>query len=144
MLENCIICKKHKENLDVVYKDDLIYISHYIKHPEDTGNYLGYYMIESIRHFTGLENVSDIEMEMLGKAQRSLSKALKNVLDVERVYAFVIGEGVDHFHIHVVGRYRNAPRNYWGPSVDDWPEAPRGDINKIRELNDSIKKELII
>ncbi len=143
-MENCIICKKHKENIDVVYKDDLIYISHYIKHPEDTGNYLGYYMIESIRHFTGLENVSDIEMEMLGKAQRSLSKALKNVLDVERVYAFVIGEGVDHFHIHVVGRYRNAPRNYWGPSVDDWPEAPRGDINKIRELNDSIKKELII
>ena len=143
-MENCIICKKHKENIDVVYKDDLIYISHYIKHPEDTGNYLGYYMIESIRHFTGLENVSDIEMEMLGKAQRSLSKALKNVLDVERVYAFVIGEGVDHFHIHVVGRHKNAPRNYWGPSVDDWPEAPRGDINKIRELNDSIKKELII
>ncbi len=141
-MDKCRICEKHENNIDVVYENDLISISHYIRQPEGDKNYLGYYMIESIRHFTGMENMSDTEIEMVGKALKYLSKAMKKVLEVEKVYSFVIGEGVDHFHVHVVGRYKNAPRDYWGPSVDDWPDAPRGDIDKIREINREIQKEL--
>jgi diadenosine tetraphosphate (Ap4A) HIT family hydrolase len=53
---------------------------------------------------------------------------------VEHVYSFVIGDGVPHVHVHVIGRYPGAPRAYWGPKVDEWPKAPRGGAIEIKEV----------
>jgi len=50
------------------------------------------------------------------------------------VYTFVIGDGVPHFHMHVVPRYPGAPREYWGVHVDEWPGAPRGGPPEIVAL----------
>ena len=89
-------------------------------------NYLGYYMIESRRHFKGFYEATEDEAKALGLAQRALSKAIKKALDCEHVYFFVLGDGVPHLHIHVIAKYHDAPREYWGPKVDEWPDAPRG------------------
>jgi histidine triad (HIT) family protein len=37
-----------------------------------------------------------------------------------------MGDGVPRVHVHVIGRYPDAPREYWGSKVDEWPQAPRG------------------
>jgi len=34
----------------------------------------------------------------------------------------------------VIGRYPGAPRAYWGPKVDEWPEAPRGKAPEIEQV----------
>lgn len=140
--DNCIICNKHKDNLHIVYQNQFIAVSHYVKYPKDSNNYLGYYMVESKRHFRGIYDATDEEMIEIGKIVKLLSKALMNVLDAGHVYVFVIGEGVDHFHAHVIARYKNAPKEYWGPKVDEWPDAPRGTVNDIWKLDEKIFKEL--
>ena len=46
---------------------------------------------------------------------------------------------VPHVHIHVIGRYPGAPREYWGPKVDEWPDAPKGDETAIAALAERIR-----
>jgi diadenosine tetraphosphate (Ap4A) HIT family hydrolase len=142
--EKCSICKKHKDNIRTVFQNDILYVSHYIPHPDKDDNYLGYYFVETKRHFKGMYDATDEEMSAIGIMQKNISKALMTVPNIEHVYSFIIGDNVDHFHIHIIGRYKNAPREYFGPRVDDWPEAPRGKINEIAKLDEQIRSQLNI
>lgn len=47
-----------------------------IRHPDDSDNYLGYYMVESMRHFHGMYDATDRKMEEIGKMIKYLSKAI--------------------------------------------------------------------
>lgn len=141
--EECLICEKHKNDVDIVFQDSIVSVSHIVRHPESSDNYLGYYIVESRRHFRGMYDATDEEMAIIGKMLKSLSKALINVLDAAHVYAFVIGEGLYHFHVHVVARYKDAPKQYWGASVDEWPDAPRGTVQDVKELNEKVQIELL-
>lgn len=140
--QECLICRKHEENRGVIFRNDLIFISHKITHPEKDDNYLGYYYIETKRHFKGVYDATDEEMKIIGIMVKKLAKALMTLPDMAHVYSFIMGEGVDHLHVHVVGRYKNAPREYWGSKVDEWPEAPRGNAETVKELNYKIQSEL--
>ena len=60
-------------------------------------------------------------------------------MGVEHVYAFVLGDGVPHLHVHVIGRNPGPPRSYWGPRVDEWPDAPRGDEDEIAALAERLR-----
>lgn len=140
--EKCFICKKHDNNTGAVYQNDVLYVSHYVPYPDREDNYLGYYFIETKRHIKGMYDTTDEEMSIIGIMLKNISKALMTVPNMEHVYSFIIGEGYDHFHIHVIGRYKNAPREYLGSRVDNWPDAPRGNINEITILNEQIQSEL--
>lgn len=141
--QKCYICEKHKNSADIVFQDSVVSVSHMVRHSDDSDNYMGYYMVESMRHFCGMYDATAEEMSAIGKMLNVLSKAMMNILDAAHIYAFVIGEGLNHFHIHVVARYKDAPREYWGSSVDEWPEAPRGTIQDIRNLNEKIRDEIL-
>ncbi len=141
--EKCFICKKHEDNKDIVFQNDILYVSHYIPHPDSDDNYLGYYFIETKRHFKGMYNATDEEMYAIGIMLKNISKALMTLPNMEHVYSFVIGEGIEHFHIHIVGRYKNTPKEYFGPQVDEWPNAPRGNTYEITKLNEHIQSDLI-
>lgn len=141
--EKCFICEKHIKGIDIVFQDSLVSVSHMVRHPDKSDNYLGYYMVESIRHFRGMYDATEEEMAAIGKMLKVLSNALMNVLDAAHVYAFIIGEGLNHFHVHVVARYKDAPREYWGPAVDEWPNAPRGTLQDIKNLNEKIRNEIL-
>ena len=141
--KNCLICEKHNDNSEAVYQDEILYVSHYVPYPGRVDNYLGYYFIETKRHFKGMYNATDKEMSVLGIMLKNISKALMTIPEIEHVYSFIIGEGIDHFHMHVIGRYKNTPQEYYGSRVTEWPEAPRGDINEIIKLNDYIKSKLM-
>jgi membrane protease YdiL (CAAX protease family) len=54
----------------------------------------------------------------------------------------IIAEGVSHVHVHVIGRYPGAPREYWGPRVDEWPEALRGAEIKIVQVAARLRRFL--
>ena len=60
----------------------------------------------------------------------------------EHVYAFVIGDGVPHVHVHLIGRYPGAPREYWGPRVDEWPDAPHGGEQEIAQVAARVRRYL--
>ena len=141
-IERCIICRKHEDTTFEIYRSDNFVINHFVPRPDTDENYLGYYMIESRRHFKGFYEATGDEAAALGIAQRALAKAIKKALGCEHVYLFVLGDGIPHLHIHVIAKYPDAPRKYWGPKVDEWPDAPRGGADEIMKINETVKAEL--
>ena len=127
---DCFVCRKHRGEVSIpggaIYEDDLVYASHAQIREGQTTAYLGYLMVEPKRHVPGLEGLTDEEAAALMRLVTRLSRALKATEQAEHIYLLVFGELVHHVHIHVVARYPDAPREYWGASVDEWPEAPRG------------------
>jgi len=143
----CIICRKHRGEGKLfggfIYEDDLIAASHSTFWGDEKRHYLGHIFIETKRHVPEYADLTDEEAQRIGLYIKRISKALLNTLDVEHVYAFMIVDGVPHIHVHVIGRYRGAPREYWGSKVDEWPEAPKGGEAEITKLTTKLRQYLI-
>jgi len=95
--------------------------------------------VETRRHLTGLADLTDGEGRAVGLLMARLSRGLKVITGVEHVYAFVLGHGVPHLHIHLIPRYPGTPREYWGVRIDEWPEAPRGNAQQMSTLCDQLR-----
>jgi histidine triad (HIT) family protein len=134
----CLVCRKHRGEVTllggVIYEDDLVYISHAQLWGDEKDHYLGHVFVEPKRHVPELANLTDEEAQAIGLYTSRVAQALMQTEGAEHVYAFVIGDGVPHVHVHVIGRYPGAPREYWGPKVDEWPEAPRGHKTEIEQV----------
>jgi histidine triad (HIT) family protein len=145
---DCFVCRKHRGETDAlgvaIYEDALLYADHAAILPDADTAYLGYLMLEPKRHVPGLDGLNDEEAAALGRMAARLSRALKEVVGAEHVYAFVLGHHVPHLHVHLVARYSGAPREYWGVHVDEWPGAPRGDAAAIAELCDRLRRYLSV
>ncbi len=143
---DCFICRKHRGEVSLpggaIYEDDLVYVGHAQIREGQTTAYLGYLMVEPQRHAPRLFDLTDDEAQVLGLWVARLSRALRDREHAEHVYAFVIGDGVLHVHVHVVARYPNAPREYWGVHVDEWPEAPHGGPDDIAALCERVRAYL--
>lgn len=146
-LTDCFICRKHRGEVSipggVIYKDDLVYAGHAQIREGQSTTYLGYLMAETKRHAPGLADLTDAEAQALGLLVARLSRALKACEGAEHVYAFVLGDGVPHVHVHVVLRYPDAPREYWGVHVDEWAAAPHGGPQEMAALCARLRAYLI-
>lgn len=135
---DCFVCRKHRGEIDIpggaIYQDDHIYIGHIAPSNEQDATYLGYLMLEPKRHVAGLSDLNRAEAQMIGEWMTRLSRALKSSENAEHVYSFVLGDNVAHLHIHIVPRYAGAPREYWGVRVDEWRDAPHGDVQAVIAL----------
>ena len=131
---NCYICNKHNGLIDTcgkVYSDDLLSVYH--MEPQDGKVYLGYLFIELHRHIKGLEDMNDDESIAVGRMLKRISKTLKDNFDVDHVYSHVIGDNIPHLHIHIIPRYKGAPKEFWGLKTDEWTEAPHGDKDIVNK-----------
>ncbi len=141
--QDCLVCRKHRGLLQIpggtIYEDDIVYVSHSQLWGEEQDHYLGHLFVEPKRHVADLSRLSEEEAQTIGLFVSRAARALEHVQGVEHVYAFVIGDNVPHVHVHVLGRYPGAPREYWGPRVDEWPEAPRGDEVQIAAVAQRIR-----
>jgi histidine triad (HIT) family protein len=134
----CFVCNKHRGLVEVaggaIYQDELIYISHAQLWGEEQEHYLGHVFVESKRHVAELADLTEAEAQSIGLHITKVAQALMHTEGMEHIYSFVIGDGVPHVHVHVIGRYPGAPREYWGLKVDEWPEAPHGGIAEIAQV----------
>jgi len=135
----CLVCRKHRDEVSVaggaIYEDDILYVSHAQMWGNETSHYLGHVFVEPRRHVAELADLTIEEAQAIGLYTSKLARALMQMESVEHVYSFVIGDGVPHVHVHVIGRYPGAPREYWGAKVDEWPEAPRGGEAEIAQVS---------
>jgi histidine triad (HIT) family protein len=142
----CLVCRKHRGEITTpggaVYQDDLIYISHAGLFGGEDEHFLGHLFVEPKRHVPELADLTDEEARAIGLYVSRVARALTHVLDVEHVYSFVFGDGVPHVHVHVLGRYRGTPREYWGTRVDEWPGARRGGEAEIEQVATRIRDTL--
>jgi len=141
---DCLICQKHRGIVPIpggpIYENDLIFVSHALLYKDEKEHYLGHIFIETKRHVAELAQLTRDEIQMIGIYRQRIAKALMDTLDMVHVYSFVIGDGVPHFHEHVIGRYPYAPREYWGSKVDEWPQAPHGSNEEIAMVSIELKK----
>lgn len=142
----CLVCRKHKGEIDipggVIYENDLIFISHAPLWGNEKEHYLGHVFVESKRHVAELAELTEQEAQAIGLFTSRVAKALLQTESMEHVYTFFIGDGVPHVHIHVIGRYPNAPREFWGVKVDEWPDAPKGTAIEIEQVATRVRNFL--
>lgn len=141
--EACIVCRitpwPSGTCRGPLYEDELMVISQAQLWGGEEEHYLGHLFIEPRHHSAELADLSAAEGQLIGLFTMRLARALMETEGAEHVYSFVIGDGVPHVHVHVIGRYPGAPRKYWGPRVDEWPDAPRGAEDEIAQAADRIR-----
>ena len=142
---DCFVCRKHRGEEPLpggpIYSDGLLFASHAVATAAEN-TYLGWCIIEPVRHVAGLDCLTDTEAEAFGRLVAQLSRALKDELQAEHIYAFVLGHHVPHLHLHLIARYPGTPREYWGMNIDEWPDAPKGNGDEIASLVGRLKKKL--
>jgi len=139
----CFVCRKQRERGSLlpggpVAEDDLVMLSHVVT-PDVLGRagtkaYLGHLIAEPRRHAPGMADLTDAEARAVGLLCTRASRALREVAGAEHVYLAVIGDGVQHLHVHLMPRFPGTPREYWWTRVDEWPEARRGGTDEIAAL----------
>jgi len=143
MIGECFVCRKHSGEIFVpggaLYQDDHIYISHSQIAEKEKVHYLGHLIIEPKRHVSDISELTDNEAKTIGLFITKVAKALIQTQGMEHIYTFVIGDAVPHVHVHVIGRYPGAPKEYWGTKVDEWPNAPKGGEMEISQLVDRMR-----
>lgn len=144
-MNDCFICNKHTGNIETsgvtIYEDEYVYVGHIDRVGKP--NYLGHLMIDLKRHVPTLGDMNMDEAMAFGKIMARVSKALMETEKAEHIYSLVSGNSVPHLHTHLVPRYPNTPKQYWGPNdVYDWDNAPMGDNNEVIKLCTRVKNYL--
>ncbi len=142
----CVVCRKHRGELPVpggpLYRDALVYVGHAFIPPEQERAYLGWLLVEPRRHVPTVAELIAEEASAVGLWVSRAGCALKEVVGAEHIYVFVLGHHAPHLHVHVLPRYPGTPREYWGLRVDEWPAAPRGDLDEITALAARLRSTL--
>lgn len=119
MTSGCKLCDDELPPGYVVFQDD----SWLIRHSQET-NILGYFILQSRRHFLDLSEGTIEECASYGSVLSHLMKAVKEVVECERIYTFSLAEAVPHFHVHVIPRAVSFPRAYKGRGIMSYPLLP--------------------
>jgi histidine triad (HIT) family protein len=135
-MDGCSVCAKHRD-VDAILGDEHAVVSHLVATGEPV--YLGYLFVEPRRHVAELGDLTPDEAASFGRLAAAASDALRRSEGADHVYAAVIGHGVDHLHLHLIARYPDAPREYWWIRVDEWPDAPRGDVAAVAALSERLR-----
>jgi len=144
--QDCMVCQKQRGEILIpggsIFENELLFISHALPFGKEKDHYLGHIFIETRRHIPEISELTASEAEMIGLYTQKVAKALMETLGMVHIYSFVIGDGIPHVHVHVIGRYPDAPREFWGPRVDEWPDAPRGADEEIMRVTDRLRTYL--
>lgn len=141
---DCFICDKHeRDNVPggVIHRDRLVYAGHVLP-PRLEGVYLGYVIVDTIRHVPGLGDLTSSEAAAVGTLVNDLAAVLREVEGAEHVYAFVVGDTVPHFHLHLVPRYPGTPPEHHGSRILEWEDARRGGEDGISAVCERVRNGL--
>ncbi|MBP3965624.1 HIT family protein [Paenibacillus lignilyticus] len=146
-VQDCFICRKHRGDVrsvgSTIYEDGHVHVGHIGFRGEEQTAYLGYVMVELKRHTPGLGDLSVQEAAAVGVIVNEVSRALKDVLRAEHIYSFVQGDGVPHFHMHLIPRYAGTPDHYRNPTnLINWPDAPNGGEAEVEKICSKLRAYL--
>lgn len=90
----------------------------------------GWTVIVLKRHCENMHELSEAEFLELGRIQKRLVAALREVFHSEREYIFCFAEaeGFKHIHFHVVPKHKDFNDDYKGAKVFHYLKAPPEEI----------------
>lgn len=74
----------------------------------------GWLVLTSERHARAWYDLDEGELATLGPLAARVMAAQRAALGAEHVYAFAIGDVVEHFHLHLVPRHADTPERLRG------------------------------
>ena len=83
----------------------------------------GWLVITSERHARAWYDLTPEESAALGPFTREVMRTQLSALHAEHVYAFAIGDVLQHFHLHLVPRFASTPSQHRGRAVFDAPAS---------------------
>ena len=141
-MQDCMICQKHKNILEstgeVISEKGGWVLTHF---PIVDGQKAtkGYLLLETRRHIENLTDMNAHEAAALGELICEGSQLMRFRMNAEHVYVFRINDKVPHLHFHLVPRYANTPKEFWGFKISDWPETPKVSLAEIQEISKFLK-----
>ena len=145
-METCLFCNIQQGLIPVtggpIYQDELLYAHHFHSREGGEPTYLGHLMLETKRHTPDFADLIPAEAQAIGLLITRLSSALKACTGAEKVYAAFYGEVTPHLHIHLTARYSGTPAEYLRWNIEDWPAAPRGNVDEIAALCQRLRSTL--
>ena len=144
--DDCPFCRrfqgKDPDPGGSLIETELVRAQHAVVPDGQSGVYLGWLVVTPLRHVTSVADLTDEEALDMGRARTRLALALQDS-GASHVYAAVIGDQVAHLHEHVVARWPDTPREWFGPmKVLDWPGAHRAHDHGIRLFCGGLRERL--
>lgn len=103
------------------------------------GDVPGYVTLVTNEHVEGPDALSDRQADRLGRVVRTLSGAIREVTDAERVHVVYLGEHARHFHL---GFFPRRPDQ--GALLDNAPLvaelASAADASRAAQVRDEIRR----
>ncbi|MDP1823974.1 MAG: HIT family protein [Archangium sp.] len=115
----CTACQFVAESARVLLRRDG-FILHAITQPTPVRGWL---VLTSERHARAWYDLTAEEAAAVGALAREVMQAQLESLHAEHVYAFAIGDVLQHFHLHLVPRFATTPAHHRGRAAFDAPAA---------------------
>jgi len=134
---HCFICEKHqaleKFTGPFIFEDAGIKLSHFPILNSALAT-RGHLLIETTRHICDMSEMNADEASALGRLIAAGTELMKTRLGAEHVYLFRINDQVSHLHFHLVPRYPNTPKEYWGLKIWENPVSPQINLEEIKKI----------
>ncbi len=139
-MSSCLICDKHQDLNQVFIKSGTFTkLYHYFPSQKEPYVYKGHLFVEPKRHITCASQLNEAEAHEIGEFISLGAKIIKKVFEVEHIYNFNIGHMVPHLHFHLVPRYPNTPKEYWGGmQLHQWPDAPFVGLVEVKKIQNQM------
>jgi diadenosine tetraphosphate (Ap4A) HIT family hydrolase len=142
--KGCIFCERARSTETfrdlVIFENQDFLVSHQIG--DDGTKTVGVLHFQTKRHVPSLGHLRPHESRQMGGLLASVSRALERVTGAPWTYCFGFTEGPRHVHLVLGARYAALPEAYWRLRFAEWPDAPRGDREKIEEFCATLRKEV--
>ncbi|MGH3116647.1 MAG: HIT family protein [Gaiellales bacterium] len=146
MPEDCLVCREQRGDVELpggpLWETDLVLGFHVPPIDANPRPYLGHLLLTPRRHVPGLDDLNDDEGAAIGVAAARLARALRETLDLERVYSMVVGHHVPDLHVHLFPRYRGTPSEVEWAAVDEWEGSPHGEAREIAALVERLRTKM--
>lgn len=139
----CMICEKHRDlrsfTGEPIAERDGWLLTHF-PFLETEKAVKGRLVLETRRHITEFDELDEKEAAALGSLIQVGTKVLKTFLKAQHVYVFRINDKVPHLHFHLIPRFNETPKEYWGLKITDWPDSEALSLTQIVKLSDVLRK----
>ena len=142
----CVICERYRGERPnerpiggYVYQDD----HWYAYHAPIAKATLGQLFLVSTRHFLDYAEMTADEAQSYGVVLRRLVAALKDVVQAERVYTLVTLEGIPHFHVWLIPRYRDQTERGWSLITRERSCSEADALAVVTQLREALAEEML-
>lgn len=139
---DCFVCEKHSKLSQytgpVILEKGGLTLTHFPDIPDEKAT-KGHLIIEPKRHICDLSEMNEAEADALGPIIREGSARIKEHTGAEHVYLYRINDKVPHLHFHLIPRYPNTSKEFWGLNIMKYEGSPKIKLPEIRVLCERMK-----